>query len=457
MCVSKMRLLPVAFGSRKTKGNEVHFHSHPGESLAASWGTTKNRHFLWGRPFTLITDCRALIWLMDYKGHNHAVRRLQLEMLGYTFTIANRTGAMLKDANYFSRLGEDIHVDPLLKDYLAIARQAYVNNPPSAEPLGEHNMPGRKSKRQKINEYPIGELNLANVEWSHDSIDVTPTSNKIARQCSNIPVRICQTQSIQQQSKKHFSYITETAVRRSTFKWALSQPGHGHFIEASNSSSIKFEPVIVCDTDQNCRNTMQTRYSSPFIFESLHKMASFCENQEMPYIQGYYIHLDSKKDEITSIQELKIHEQIISNLKHKGNLEMIVIQMSYQVPTAAYASMKRRLISKGWYLHERKIKSAEDFSDKIATDFDLIVGLSSNYYQSNAPNAFDYLSPTPAVPNGMSPKILVEFNHTKYALPYIGELFTVETAKHVASREPTVQYVIRQKEADLHPEIDLGF
>jgi hypothetical protein len=75
LCVSKMRLLPIAFGSRKTKGNEVHFHSHPGESLAASWGTTKNCHFLWGRPFTLITDCHALVWLMDYKGHNHAVRR----------------------------------------------------------------------------------------------------------------------------------------------------------------------------------------------------------------------------------------------------------------------------------------------------------------------------------------------------------------------------------------------
>jgi hypothetical protein len=151
-CMSKMRLLPVAFGSRKTKGNEIHFHSHPGESLAASWGTTKNRHFLWGRMFTLITDCRALMWLMDYKGHNHAVRRLQLEMLGYSFTIVNRTGAMLEDANYFSRLGEDIHVDPLLKDYLSIARQAYITNPPSAEPLGDQNMPGRKSKRIKQSE-----------------------------------------------------------------------------------------------------------------------------------------------------------------------------------------------------------------------------------------------------------------------------------------------------------------
>lgn len=50
----------------------------------------------------MITDCRALVWLMDYKGHNHAVWRLQLEMLGYDFIIANRTGVMLEDAKYFS-------------------------------------------------------------------------------------------------------------------------------------------------------------------------------------------------------------------------------------------------------------------------------------------------------------------------------------------------------------------
>jgi hypothetical protein len=35
-CLSKLRLKPITFGSRKTAGNEKHFHSHPGEALAAS-------------------------------------------------------------------------------------------------------------------------------------------------------------------------------------------------------------------------------------------------------------------------------------------------------------------------------------------------------------------------------------------------------------------------------------
>jgi hypothetical protein len=184
LCVSKMRLLPVAFGSRKTKGNEVHFYSHPGESLAASRGTTKNCNFLWGRPFTLITDCRALVWLMDYKGHDHAVRRLQLKMLGYNF---------------------------ILEDYLSIAREAYVNQPPSTDPLGDQNMPGRRAKRATPSdeEQVIG-FNLANVKWSQDSIDLTPTSNKFACHYSNIPVHICETKVMQTSSKN----TSSTSPRR---------------------------------------------------------------------------------------------------------------------------------------------------------------------------------------------------------------------------------------------------
>lgn len=96
------RLLPVAFGGRKTIGNEQHFHSHPGEALAACFGALKNRHFLWGVIFTLMTDCRAMVWLMSYEGNNHAVKRLQFELLGFWFTIVNRPGGMLADANYFS-------------------------------------------------------------------------------------------------------------------------------------------------------------------------------------------------------------------------------------------------------------------------------------------------------------------------------------------------------------------
>ena len=137
----------MALGSRRTVGNEKYLHSHPGEALAAIFGILKNRPFLWCRPFTLITDCRALLWLMSYKGTNAPVRRLQLEMQGYFFTITHRTRDMLEDANYMSYLADDITLDPLLKDYLSFARQMYVNHPPTEGEVNKDNMPGRRKRR----------------------------------------------------------------------------------------------------------------------------------------------------------------------------------------------------------------------------------------------------------------------------------------------------------------------
>ena len=73
--------------------------------------------------------------------------------------------------------------------------------------------------------------------------------------------------------------------------------------------------------------------------------------------------------------------------------------------------------------------------------------------------AMHYLTPTPAVPNGISPKINVEFNNSKYALPYVGEMFTVEELPpDERKRLPVVQYIIRQKEIhQVMPSYDSGF
>jgi hypothetical protein len=172
-----------------------------------------------------MTDCRALIWLMSYKGHNHAVKRLQLELLGYWFSIANRPGRMLED--YFSRLGEDIHIDPLLKDYLGFAQQSHVGGPPASDPLDNSNMPGRRAKRSAPTvDYEETEVNFARVEWNDKDIDLTPLTNKHSRSSSNFPTQICNSNTVQSASDKNFAYITETAARLSRFNWCLSQPGH---------------------------------------------------------------------------------------------------------------------------------------------------------------------------------------------------------------------------------------
>jgi hypothetical protein len=121
---------------------------------------------------------------------------------------------MLEDADYLSRLGEDIHIDPLLKDYLSFARQAYFDGPPSSDLLNDQNMPGRRAKRTKMDDtdQESAEINFARVEWEDQIIDITPPTNKDSRRYSNAPIMICDAPEVQKASNKNFAYITETAL-----------------------------------------------------------------------------------------------------------------------------------------------------------------------------------------------------------------------------------------------------
>eukprot|EP00957_Ditylum_brightwellii_P208652 15358377-Ditylum_brightwellii.AAC.1 len=102
----RRRQFLVALGSRKTIGNKRYFHSYSRESLAASWAASKNRYFLWGRSFTIISDQWALKWITQYKGNSHTVISLQMDLLNMSFSMLHRRESMTTNADFISRLGE---------------------------------------------------------------------------------------------------------------------------------------------------------------------------------------------------------------------------------------------------------------------------------------------------------------------------------------------------------------
>jgi hypothetical protein len=148
------------------------------------------------------------------------------------------------------------------------------------------------------------------------------------------------------------------------------------------------------------------------------------------------------------ILDLKLQESIIDSLKKRASLEMIIFEMAWTIPSTQFGAFQLRLQNEGWQLREKSISSSADFSDRISVQVDILIGLGANYYYATALGATTtFLSPTPAVPNGISPKLLVDFNTEKFALPYIGEMFTVEESPPTErKRLPVVQYTIRQKE-----------
>jgi hypothetical protein len=116
----------------------------------------------------------------------------------------------------------------------------------------------------------------------------------------------------------------------------MTQPGHDHFINASQNTTLKFEP------------TMQTCYLAPFIFNNLIKMAIFCSREKIRSIQGYYAHCDKPATDRQGIQDITAHKQITNSLKLHTGLKIILIELAWHVPSNQYSALKQILQTQSW-------------------------------------------------------------------------------------------------------------
>ena len=452
---SGLRLHPVAFGARKTIGNEKHFHSHPGESLAATWEMNKNRHFLWGKPITLITDCRALLWLMSYDGHNHAVRRLQLEMLGYWFTIVNRPGHMLEDANYFSRLNEDKHIDPLLKGYLEYARHLYSENMPENDEITPDNMPGRRKKRA------LPTANIASNSTSHlvqiylhnmsIEVHVNPqTTPEVHQVLCHHPVTIINDTSCTKCNNYNNSYIAYSANVLATFKWCLLHPRHGHFLQAASQSYVKFDCMIAVEPNQSCANTLQQKYDVPHIAHDIETaLLMLSDNKTMESIQGCYIILDRQR--IPANDDNKTYNNITMLISKLRALSILIIETHPCIPMTELEFLLSKINKRKWRATGKTI-SYPSYNDYITGSVNLQLCTNKVFYAEEPTVTF--LTP-PLVPRYMADNIYVPFNDQKYSIPLVGKDVQYD---HVTSISPDKTKVLGL----LHPynsnkNIQLGY
>ena len=98
------RLRPVIFLDRKTTPAERSYHSYVGEAATGRWAIGKFRKYLWGAPFTWLTDCSGLRFFFEGDvTPNHVTQRWRAELLQYNFTIEHRPAAMLTDCDSLTR------------------------------------------------------------------------------------------------------------------------------------------------------------------------------------------------------------------------------------------------------------------------------------------------------------------------------------------------------------------
>ena len=94
---------PIAFWSRKFLPREERYSTIEKECLAIKIGIEAFRVYLLGRPFTIETDYRSLIWMERLKTTNNRLARWSLALQPYTFQVIHKAGKLNGNADALSR------------------------------------------------------------------------------------------------------------------------------------------------------------------------------------------------------------------------------------------------------------------------------------------------------------------------------------------------------------------
>lgn len=100
---------PVAFASRRLLPAEQNYSQVDREALALVFGVSKFHQYLWGRPFTAVTDHKPLLGLLNSdrgvpSQASPRVTRWALTLSCYQFKLIYRPGRLLGNADGLSRL-----------------------------------------------------------------------------------------------------------------------------------------------------------------------------------------------------------------------------------------------------------------------------------------------------------------------------------------------------------------
>ena len=94
---------PIAFWSRKFLPREERYSTIEKECLAIKLGIEAFRVYLLGRPFTIETDHRSLIWMERLKSTNNRLARWSLALQPYNFRVIHKAGKLNGNADALSR------------------------------------------------------------------------------------------------------------------------------------------------------------------------------------------------------------------------------------------------------------------------------------------------------------------------------------------------------------------
>jgi len=159
----------IAYASRTLNKAEQQYSVIQKECLAAVYAMKQFRHYLLGRPFTLVTDHAPLQWLSAQKMEG-LLCRWALSMQEYTFTIQYRSGSQNVNADALSRRDSPPKIFPsaLTQISNSAARQQLLNQQKS-DPVVKEILQAlsQSSKKPSGQTWKCSPLNRYRQLWSH--------------------------------------------------------------------------------------------------------------------------------------------------------------------------------------------------------------------------------------------------------------------------------------------------
>jgi hypothetical protein len=340
-----LRLFPCAFGGRISRGPERYLHSYLGEATALKIGILKNRHVLYGIPFSNIGDCIGIKWIMCYEGNNAPVNRLQMELMCWWFTVTHRPNRMLIDADYFSRLRKTLNFDPLLIQYMEVAHTVYNRNKPDADSpeVNPENMPNYKGKRSPpiTNQEPARVNLLTNEIHNNTSITNIPIMFTVAEHTGS--------------TRLHHTASASAAFSLINFNWAIYGFGSGHFHSTCLNRGIPFRIHIAADPTYQGRSFFKSFCKTPVIVDSAINLLKKIRSDTISKLHGYYIESPQIHESHLQLEFLKIQSTIIQEMRFRSQLQCFVLQISSSYHQTIISQFLKSIEPNGWSVTKEHI------------------------------------------------------------------------------------------------------
>jgi hypothetical protein len=342
---------------------------------------------------------------MFYNGNNPVIKRIQLELMGWWMTIVHRPRRMNIAPDYFSKLGNEFHFDPLLNQYQRIAAKNQTENPPEAtgSSIEDQNLPNFRGTRTTSS--TPQETNLASSHLALASYESLDTAS-----ITNVPINFGSESKALQTKSLHQSTCCNAAFQLLNQNWIVYGFNSGHFFKSCHEASETINVTMAADPDKKGRAFFKSFGKVPTILASsidlLHEIRT---KYNLP-TQGYFVSGPQTFEAKYHTDFLTIQSTIIQELRSKCQLQAFVLHLPPQYSKAVIKRFGKSIPE--WSISEEHVEF-NAFGDCIDSSANILFGIHTGV--TGKPITVPFIQP-PQTPTCIEDHIYKPFDDDKFTM-----------------------------------------